>query len=110
MNISSKFQRTSLVGIAAITLAGSGLVASSASAKTDTDGGPGAGTRAGTDSRVLPHSPDAVEGWYTTHRRPAVARGFSPVAFLSPFDEAGYVTARKVALAQDRIDRPWLFR
>ena len=46
MNISSKYQRTCLIGIAAITLAGSGLVGSSASAKTDTIGGGEAGTRA----------------------------------------------------------------
>ena len=46
MNISSKSQRSCLIGIAAIALTGSGLVGSSASAKTDTIGGADAGTRA----------------------------------------------------------------
>ena len=62
MNISSKSQRSCLIGIAAITLAGSGLVGSSASARTHTIDGSGAGTRAGADTRFLPRTPDAVEG------------------------------------------------
>ena len=77
MNISTKFQRSSLIGIAAITLVGSGLVASSASAKTDTIGGGHASTRV----------------------------AFSMADFVTDF-----VAERKIALAQDRVDRPWLYR
>jgi hypothetical protein len=77
MNISTKLQRTWLIGIAAITLTGSGLVGSSASAKTDTIDGGGASTRVAS----------------------------SMADFVTEF-----VTERKIALAQDRIDRAWLYR
>lgn len=87
MNTSSK-QRTVLVGLAAIALAGSGLVASSASAKTDSIGGPGT----------------------LTHRTAPVAHGSPDLALLRPFDEEGYVSARKAALAQDRVANAWLYR
>ena len=110
MNI-SKMQRTSMIGIAAIALAGSGVVGSSASAGTDTPGGPGGPgvlTHHSTGSGSLPQSPDAVEGW-TAHRSPAVAR-FPAVGLVPRFDEAEYVAARKAAQAQDRVDRARLFR
>ncbi len=87
MNTSStrKFQRRYLAVIAAIALTGSGLVGSSASAKTDTIGG----------------------GHALTHRSSPVARGFS--APLRIFDEGDYVAARKVAMAQYRIDHALLY-
>lgn len=85
MNTSSKLQRTCLIGVAAITLTGSGLVASSASAKTDTIGG----------------------GHALTHHSSPVARGFSG-APLRIFDEGDYVAARKVAMAQYRVDHALL--
>ena len=78
MNTSSKLQRTCLIGIAAITLAGSGLVGSSASAKTDTIGG-----GEGASIRVASSMADFV---------------------------TEFVTERKIALAQDRIDHPWLHK
>ena len=86
MNTSSKFQRTCLIGVAAITLTGSGLVASSASAKTETPGG----------------------GHALTHRGAPAAPGFS-AAPLRIFDEGDYVAARKVAMAQYRIDHALLY-
>lgn len=87
MNISTKLQRSSLIGIAAITLVGSGLVASSASAKTDTIGG----------------------GHALTHRS-SPAAPVSSAAPLRIFDEGDYVAARKVAMAQYRIDHASLYR
>ena len=86
MNISTRLQRTSLIGIAAITLAGSGLFASSASAKTDSIGGGDALTH-----RSTPAAPEFARPQRT-------------------FDEAAYVTSRKIAEARDRIDRAWLYR
>ena len=87
MNISTKLQRTSLIGIAAITLLGSGFVGSSASAKTDTIGG----------------------GDALTHRSSPATPGFS-AAPVRIFDEGDYVAARKVAMAQYRIDHASLYR
>lgn len=86
MNSSSKLQRTCLIGVAAITLASSGLVASSASAKTETIGG-------------------GVGG---THRSTPADPGVS-AAPLRIFDEGDYVAARKVAMAQYRVDHAWLY-
>lgn len=77
MNISSKFQRSCLIGIAAIALTGSGLAGSSASAKTDTIGGGHASTRVAS----------------------------SMADFVTEF-----VTERKIAMAQYRIDHASLYR
>ena len=85
MNTSSKLQRRCLIGVAAITLAGSGLVGSSASAKTDTIGG----------------------GDTLTHRSSPATPGFS-AAPVRIFDEGDYVAARKVAMAQYRVDHALL--
>ena len=88
MNTSTtrKFQRRYLAAIAVIALTGSGLIGSSASAKTDTIGG----------------------GHALTHRSSAADRGFS-AAPLRIFDEGDYVAARKVAMAQYRIDHALLY-